>query len=720
MENKENLNLLEEKRETDCLLESLIFLAKYHQRGTSKESLVYGLGIHGKVMNMAKFISSAKRIGLISKPVYREKITDIPTLALPSIIFTNDNCNAILVDYNIDTNTAKAIFPNLSEGEIDISIDELNEKFTGKAIIIKPAYNFENRVNKDIHIPEPKKWFWGALKRNKEIYSRVIIASIFINIFVIATPLFIMNVYDRILPNNAIETLWALAIGIFFVMSFDFALKVIRSYYLGKASKRADIVMSNKIFDQLLNIRLEEKPSSTGMFVNRLQSFQAIRDFFATATVSTIVDIPFLFIFIAIIFYIGGILGWITVGTIIISLAFSLIMQKPIQKSVKNSSKEEQLKHTTLNETVSGLGIIKSIRGQNRMKTHWDKAVSQTVYFNEQSQFLSQIASYFTAFVSQLSNIFIIIGGVYLASEGSMTMGAIVAAMMLNRRAISPVSQIVGMVLRYDKTMLALNNIDEVMKMEVERENKVYLSRPDLKGEIEFKDVCFSYKGSNYEALKNINITIKEGEKVAILGKIGSGKSTFVKLLQNLYVPSKGSILIEKTDVRQIDPVDLRRAIGVVPQESFLFMGTVKDNITIGEPFATDEEILNSSKIAGVHDFLGKHEAGYDFIVGERGEGLSGGEIQSITLARALVSNPNIMVLDEPTNSMDRQSEKIFVKKLEEILADQTVILITHKTSMLSLVDRVIVFDNGRIVADGPKDKILSSVKDKKDELDEK
>ena len=272
-------------------------------------------------------------------------------------------------------------------------------------------------------------------------------------------------------------------------------------------------------------------------------------------------------------------------------------------------------------------------------------------------------------------------------------------------------NQIIGMVIRYGKARLALDNIDKVMQMEVERENKVYLSRPELKGEIEFKDVCFSYKGSNYEVLKNINITIKEGEKVAILGKIGSGKSTFVKLLQNLYVPTKGSILIEKTDVRQIDPVDLRRAIGVVPQEPFLFMGSVKDNITIGEPFATDEEILNASKIAGVHDFLGKHEAGYDFIVGERGAGLSGGEIQSITLARALVSNPNIIVLDEPTNSIDKQTENAFIKKLQTVLKDQTVIIITHKTSLLSLVDRVIVFDNGRIIADGPKDKILSSRK---------
>jgi ATP-binding cassette subfamily C protein LapB len=709
--NENNINLLKEKRKVDTLLESLLFLAKFHQRATSKESLIYGLSLHNELMDVDKFVQSSKRIGLISKFVSRANINEISTLALPAVIILKNNSCAVLLKYNTDKNEAFIISPEISEGEITISINELNDMYAGKVIIIKPAYKFENRVDKDIFIPEPKKWFWGALKRNKDIYYKVILAAIFINLFVIATPLFIMNVYDRILPNNAIDTLWALSIGIFVVMLFDFILKLVRAYYLGKASKRSDIVMSNRIFDQLLNLRLEERPASTGMFVNRLQSFQSIRDFFATATVSTIVDIPFLILFIFIIFYIGGPLGWITLGTLVISILFSLIMQKPIKKSVENSSKEEQLKHTTLNETVAGLEIIKSIRGQNRMKTHWDKSLGQTVYFNEKSQFYSQIATYFTSFISQLSNIFIIIGGVYLASSGSLTMGGIVASMMLNRRAISPISQIVGMILRYDKTMLALNNIDSVMKMEVERENKTYLSRDNLKGEIQFKDVSFSYKNQSYEAIKNINLTIKQGEKVAILGKIGSGKSTLIKLLQNIYVPTKGSIQIDQTDVRQIDPVDLRRAIGVVPQEPFLFMGSVKDNITISEPFATDEEILKASQIAGVHSFLGKHDAGYDFMVGERGSGLSGGEIQSITLARALISNPNIMILDEPTNSMDRQTEKEFISKLETIMHNQTVILITHKTSILSLVDRIIVFDDGRIIADGPKEEILSQAK---------
>lgn len=698
-------------RKSDTLLESLLFISKYYQRATSKTALLDGLSLFDDVMRVEHFQMAAKKIGLITNFASRENIDDISPFTLPVVIFTKKYECMVLLDYSQENNTANVIIPELNKGETTISYEELAELYTGKVIIIKPAYNFENRASQAVSIKNPKKWFWGTMKRNKEFYMRIVLASVFINLFVIALPLFIMNVYDRILPNNAVESLWALAIGVFFVLTFDFVLKLIRAYYIGKAAKRADITMSNKIFDHLLNLRLDEKPASTGMFVNRLQSFESVREFFTTATITTLVDVPFLVIFIAIIFYIGGPLGWIPTGTIIVSLMFSFFMQKMIKNNVLKSVKEEQLKQTTLNETVTGLEIIKSVRGQNRMKSHWDKSLGQTVYYAEKSQFLSQIATNFTEFLSKFSGIIVIVVGVFIAIDGDITMGAIVAAMMLNSRAISPASKIVNLVIKYDKTLYALKNIDEIMEMDVEKDKKVFLSRPDLKGDIEFQDLSFSYKNQNYEVLKNISLTIKDGEKVAILGKIGSGKSTLIKMIQNLYIPSKGSVMIDKTDVRQIDPVDLRKVIGVVPQEPFLFMGSVKDNITIGDPFATDDEVLTASKIAGVHDFLGKHESGYDFLVGERGDGLSGGERQSIALARALVSKPQLIIFDEPTNSMDKQTENAFISRLKKTLNDETVIIVTHKMALLSLVDRVIVLDNGKVIADGPKETVLAKNK---------
>jgi ATP-binding cassette subfamily C protein LapB len=660
-------------------------------------------------MTPAMFIKSAKRVGLVAKPVKR-KVEKIENMSLPAVALFNTNKACVVLNVNVLKNQITVIIPDLSLGEITISLDDFKKEYSGNLLIIKPAYNFENRVDKDVKVYEAKRWFWGTMKKNLKIYYLVILAAILINLFVIAVPLFTMNVYDRVLPNKAVDTLWVLVSGIAIVLIFDFILKLLRAHFIEQAGKRADIRMSSKIFDQLLNIKLNAKPSSTGMFVSRLQSFESVREFFTTATITAFVDLPFVALFIAIIFFIGGPLGYVSLATVFIAIMFSWIMQRPIKDTILKSAKEDQIKQTVLTEAVTGLEIIKSVRAQNRMRTHWEKSISQTSYYGNKSHYLSQIVTYFVGFISQFSSIAIVAAGVLLANEGEVTMGAIIAAMILNGRVIAPVSQIVGMIIRLDRTMISLNNIDEIMNMPVERSaHQHYLSRENLDGDIVFKNVNFSYNEQNFKVLKDVNFTIKKGEKVGIIGKIGSGKSTIAKLLMNLHEPTDGSVLIDNTELRQIDPVDLRRAIGYVPQEPFLFMGTIKDNITIGDQFATDEEILRASKIAGVHDFLGKHQAGYDLQVGERGDGLSGGERQSVTLARALVSNPNIMIFDEPTNSMDDLSEEQFKNRVANIVKDKTVIVITHRPSILSIVDRLIVIDDGKIIADGPKAKIISS-----------
>jgi len=705
---QQNVEKKVEHRKVDSLLESLLFLSKYYQRAASKKSLTSGFAIHNTSMSVDNFIESAHRIGLIAKVATR-KLSGISKLALPTVLLLEKNRSCVLVDYSLEENTATVILPGLSEGTTVMPLDKLESEFTQKIIIIKPTYNFHNRVSDEIKIDKPKEWFFGALKRNSHLYTKVIVAAILINIFILATPLYMKNVFDRVLPNNAIDTLWAISIGIFMIMIFDFILKLLRSYYIGLAGKRADVVISNRIFDQILNIKLSEKPNSTGQFVSRLQSFESVRDFFTSATVATLVDVPFILLFIVVVFYFAGPLGWVPVVASVLILFSSFIIQKKTKKLALHSIKEEQLKQTTLHEAVAGLEIIKSVRAQNRMKAHWDQAVVQTTYFSEKLQYLSQLNNFITSFISSVARIATIIFGVYLALEGDITMGGIVAAMMLTSRILSPLNQIVSMILRYEKTMIALDGLDKIMKMETEQRSKSFLSRPNLDGDIEFKNVDFSYKGQNYLALSNINTKIKKGEKVAILGKIGSGKSTFAKLLMNLYSPTNGSVIVDNTDVRQIDPNDLRESIGMVPQESFLFMGTIKDNITIGEQYVTDDEIIKASKLAGVHDFIGKHEMGYDLLIGERGEGLSGGEKQSIALARALISDPNILIMDEPTNSMDKQTETQFINRIKDVIEDKTLIIITHKMALLTLVDRVIIVDDGKIIADGPKDKIIKS-----------
>ncbi|RXK08850.1 type I secretion system permease/ATPase [Halarcobacter bivalviorum] len=698
-----------DERKVDTLVECLLFLSKFHKRAVSRESLVSGLAIHGSLMTPTLFVESAKRIGLIVKSSVRD-IKSISQLTLPAVALLNTNKACLLLKIDENKNQVTLIYPDISSGEVVVDIDEFKKEYTRNLLIIKPAYNFRNRVEDDIIIEKDKKWFWHTMKKNLGIYYLVIIAAILINIFVLAIPLFTMNVYDRVLPNKATDTLVVLLLGISMVLVFDFILKIMRAYFIEQAGKRADIKMSTAIFNQLLNIKLNAKPASTGVFVSRLQSFESVREFFTTATITAFVDLPFVILFIVIIFYIAGPLAYVSLASMVIAILFSWIMQRPLKQTILNAAKEDQIKQTVLTEAVTGLEIIKSVKAQNRMQTHWNNSVSQTSYFGNKSHYLSQIVSYFVGFISQISSIGIVAGGVILANEGQITLGAIIAAMILNSRVIAPVSQIVGMIIRLDRTMLSLNNIDEIMKMPLERTNsQQYLSRPNLDGDIVFKNVSFAYYKQNFQLLRNINLRINKGEKVGIIGKIGSGKSTIIKLLLNLHEPSEGSILIDGTEIRQIDPVDLRKNIGYVPQETFLFMGTIKDNISISDQFASDEQILKASKIAGVHDFLGKHQAGYDFIVGERGDGLSGGERQAVTLARAIVSNPNILILDEPTNSMDDLSEEHFKNRLAPIIEDKTVIVVTHRPSMLSLVDRIIVIDDGKIIADGPKNQIVSA-----------
>ena len=319
----ETLGNLKDRRKVDDLLGCLLFLSKYHKRETSAESLTFGLPIHNTSMNISMFHQASSKIGLTTRAVNRKKIKDITKLALPSVLILDKNRACVLINYDLEKGIANVVIPGLISGEIEITIDKLESEYTGEVIIIKPEYNFNNRIEKEVVVANPKEWFWGTIIRNKGIYKQVIIVSLFINLFILATPLFTMNVYDRVLPNNAIETLWALFIGISLVMLFDLLLKILRSHFLGIASKRADTIMSNKIFSHLLNIKLEARPASTGQFVSRLQSFESVREFFTSATIAAIVDLPFVVIFITVIFFIAGPLAYITIATVVISLLIS-------------------------------------------------------------------------------------------------------------------------------------------------------------------------------------------------------------------------------------------------------------------------------------------------------------------------------------------------------------------------------------------------------------
>ncbi len=551
-------------------------------------------------------------------------------------------------------------------------------------------------------------WLFGPMQANSKTYLQVALAALMINLASLATALFSMVVYDKVVPNSATESLIALSIGIMLVLFFDFILRTLRGYFIDIAGHRIDAEVGNSIYGRLLDMRLADRKGSTGSFAGLVREFESLRDFFSSATLAALVDVPFILIFLIVIGVVGGPLVWVPIIVIPIVLLVGWIVQ-PILKRLSNTSMAQGLtKQGVLVETISALETVKSTAGGALLETRWRDAVDGHADVSRRQRGFSAIAVNTATTCQQIAYVGIIFYGVYLLRDNKITMGAMIACSLLVGRCLAPLGQIASLLTRLSHTLTSYKQLDRMMRQDGDvRRGVNYLRREKLEGAISFRNVIFRYPGSTVRALDDISFDIQAGEKVAILGRIGSGKSTITRLILGLYEASEGAVLIDATDSRQIHPVDLRRNIGAVLQDVALLSGTIKENITLRDPDASDEEILRVSKLAGVHDFIGHLPNGYDVRLADRGEGLSGGQRQSIALARAMVQNPAIILLDEPTSAMDTNSENALLSRLEGELKNRTVVLVTHRASLLKLVDRVIILDRGKIIAQGPRDDVL-------------
>jgi ATP-binding cassette subfamily C protein LapB len=495
------------------------------------------------------------------------------------------------------------------------------------------------------------------------------------------------------------------------VFGFDFVIRSLRAYFIDLAGKRADVILANRIFDQVLDMQLAARPASAGVFANTLREFETVRDFFTSATLATFIDLPFVALFILVLWFIGGSIALVPLVAVPLILGVGLILQFPLSHIVRKNFKETEQKHGVLVESISGLETIKSIGAESRMRGMWESFVGQSARSSQRARMVSQAGINFAMTVQQLTTIAVVVWGVFLVARGELTTGGLIACVILTGRGIAPIGQLAQLLTRLNQARTSLKALDGLMSAPVERPpNKTFLHRPSLLGEVVFTGVGFSYPGQDIQVLNDLSFSIKAGEHVGIIGRVGSGKSTIAKLMLGLFQVGAGAILVDGTDTRQIDPVDLRRAIGYVSQDVFLFRGSVRDNITAAAPHADDAQVLHAARLAGVDDFVSRHPLGYDLPVGERGEGLSGGQRQAIALARAILLNPNIVILDEPTSSMDTRTEEAFRSRFQNVLAHQTLVLITHRASLLNMVDRLIVLDAGRVVADGPRETVLEAL----------
>ncbi|MDA0979067.1 MAG: type I secretion system permease/ATPase [Proteobacteria bacterium] len=685
----------------DPLLEALVVLTRLHHQPHSAESLVAGLPLEDGRLTPPLFVRAAAGADFTASYLERS-LEDITPMVLPVVLELEDNHACVLVEKSDDR--AEVLFVDEDEKLHQVPLDSLKSRYTGWCYLVKPGLEHADESSSS-------SWFWNTIKRSRGLYAEILVASLLINLFALVTPLFIMNVYDRVVPNHAVETLWVLASGVAIVFLFDVVMKSLRGYFIDAASKRADIMLSSSTFSRVMDIRMSERPDRVGSFANNLQEFDSFREFFTSTTLIALIDLPFVILFVLLIYFIGGILAAVPLVAIPLVLVAGFLFQKPLQQVINEVFKESAAKHAMLIEVLGSLDTVKGIRAEGVMQKRWETFNARLAKMGLKSRVLSLSMMNLAQLVQQMSTVAIVAVGVYAIIDGNLSIGGLIACTILTGRCLAPMGQVASILTRYHHSMAAYRSIDRIMHLPVERPaNRRFLHRPDIRGDIEFRNVSFSYRDQQVPALDGVSFRISAGERVAVIGRTGSGKTTLQKLVLNYYEPGGGSILISGTDIKQLDPTDLRRNISYVPQEISLFSGTIRENIVMGNPLASDQSIIEAARIAGILDFLNTHPSGFDLNVGERGSQLSGGQRQGVAIARAIISQAPILLLDEPTASMDNTTESQFKREFESYLADRTLLLVTHKASMLSLVNRLIVLNEGKVLADGPRDEVLNAL----------
>ena len=694
----------------DTLLECLLVVVRAHGGALSHQAAIDGLPLVNNRLTPSLFQRAAKRAGFSSK-VIQKPLDDLNPALFPAVLLLNNEEACILLGWKDEGRTARLIFPELGEAEALLPRDELATRYAGHTILARPEFRFDARTP-EVGQVKHRHWVWGTLAENAPLYRDVLLAAFMINLFAIALPLFTMNVYDRVVPNHAIETLWMLAAGVGIVLIADLVLRTMRGYFLDLASSRVDVRLSAYIMERVLGLRMENRPLSAGSFAANLRSFETIRDFITSATVTAFIDVPFALIFLVVIGWIAWPLILPIVFGMLLLVAYALTVHSKMHELSETTYRASAMRNATLVESLVGLETIKALGAESVMQRKWESSANFLARVGAQLRLLSSSTINGAMWAQQFVSVMVVVIGVYLIADGNLTLGGLIACTMLSSRAMAPIGQVAGLLTQYHNAATALKSLDDILQQPVERPaDSNFVARQHFTGDIEFKDVDFNYPDQDLAALRNVSLKIRAGEHVAILGRIGSGKTTLEKLILGLYRPTSGAVLVDGIDLRQLDPAELRRNVGYVPQDVTLFYGSLRENLTIAAPAADDAAVLRAAQVGGIIDFVNSHPKGFDMVVGERGESLSGGQRQAVAIARATINDPPILLLDEPTGSMDHSSEEEIKQQLSTFAADKTMIVITHRTSLLDLVERIIVIDSGKIVADGPKAQVVEALR---------
>lgn len=694
----------------DDLLESLLFLCDLYEVSTTRDALLSGLPLQDGRLTPDLLSRAASRARLTCK-IHKIPLNQIPAEFLPAMLLLKDESACLLLGWDDARRHARLILPAVGEAEITLPIEELESRYDGHVAVLKPKFRFDQRAPVVGNV-KLQHWFWGVLSENGRIYRDIMLAAFLINMFALALPLFTMNVYDRIVPNKSVETLWMMGFGVALIIIGDFILRTVRGYFLDWASQRVDVKLSSRIMERVLGVRMENRPMSVGSFASNLRSFETVRDFITSATITTFIDIPFALIFIAVMAWIAWPMIIPVIFGGIIMLIYALSVQAKMHELSETMYRATAMRNATLIESLVGLDTVKAMGIEGSMQTKWERSTAFLSEVGGKLRLLSSTINNGSMGLQQFITVTMLLLGVYLVMHGDLTMGGLIACTMLASRALSPISQAAGLMTQYHNASTALTSLEAIMNNPVERPDDAgFLSRSGFRGDIEFREVTFNYPESELSALHNVSFRIRAGEHVAILGRMGSGKTTLHKLILGLYQPTSGAVLVDGIDIRQLDPAELRRNIGYVQQDTNLFFGTMRNNIALSAPHAEDAAIIQAARVGGIDEFINSHPQGYDMAIGERGETLSGGQKQGVGIARAIINHPPILLLDEPTSAMDHSGEEVVKQRLKQEAAGKTMILISHRSSLFDLVDRIIVIDSGRVVADGAKKDIIEALK---------
>jgi ATP-binding cassette, subfamily C, bacterial LapB len=695
-------------QESDALALCLSAFVQLTHRATSLQSLVAGLPTQDGRLTAVLMQRALERLGYKTR-LDRRALGQLHSINLPAILFMAEEDAVIALER---TRSGMRILDPQTGSEVVMAMKELAEAYSGTCLLARKSAASMIETVSEADKPAGH-WFWSAVTKLSRTYMYVIVGASLINILALASPLFTMNVYDRVLPNKNLPTLWVLASGMVLALAFDYLLKLLRSRLIEHAGRRADVLLSSRIFSHVMSIKLNQRPATTGSFASHLKEFENVREFFTSNTIASFTDMAFFIFFVAIIAMVGGPIAFIPAVAAVILITAGLFYQIPLRRAANKHSAETAQRHSVLVETIAALETVKLLRAEGHLQAIWEGLTGVTSKTVERVRQLNSSLANFSSFVQQLVAVLIVVVGAYMFKDGLISMGAIVACVMLGSKAVAPLGQFAMVLARSQQSLASLAALNKIMAMESESQvARNFVSKPIDDTTLQFQNVHFAYPGSPNPVLAQFNLQIRPGEKVGIIGKIGSGKTTIGRLMTKLYEPSEGAVMIGGVDMRQYHPHEVRRVVGLLNQDTDLFHGTLRSNILMAAPRATDEQVIRAARLAGVDDFVRRHPAGYDMQVGERGQALSGGQRQSVALARLLIGEPQVLFLDEPSSAMDLASERLLIEQLKgAVTRNQTVIVSTHRYSMLELVDRLIVLNNGKVAADGPKDAVLNALR---------